>query len=350
MDRLELIVPSIELKEKIVQYKEEHFRFGDMQVHGSGGLAYFDYFDEWLKHINEISADTSVFFTKRVSDGKLIGCIKIHHSLTEQLQSGGHIAYGVRPSERKKGYGTCQLTLCLEYAKSIELDQVIIACDKSNEASAKTAINCGGILINEYMEDGVLKQHYSIDLMTTNIIFVRHAQSVYGEDDRTRPLSEAGLKDREIVLDTLKDRQINAFLSSPYKRSMDTIKPASEHFGMDITTDERLRERKAGSYEEGLLEKRWQDFTFAEEGGECLDSVQKRNIEALTDILDKYKGKTIVIGTHGTALSTILHHYNNDFGVKDFLRIVNWMPYIVELRFNNNELVELIELAHVDKG
>ena len=62
------------------------------------------------------------------------------------------------------------------------------------------------------------------------------------------------------------------------------------------------------------------------------------------------KGKTIVIGTHGTALSTILHHYNNDFGVKDFLRIVNWMPYIVELRFNNNEFVELIELAHVDKG
>ena len=168
------------------------------------------------------------------------------------------------------------------------------------------------------MEDGVLKQHYSIDLMTTNIIFVRHAQSVYGEDDRTRPLSEAGLKDREIVLDTLKDRKIDAFLSSPYKRSMDNIKPASEHFGMDITTDERLRERKAGSYEAGLLE--------------------------------KHKGKTIVIGTHGTALSTILHHYDNDFVVKDFLRIVNWMPYIVELRFNNNELVELIELAHVDKG
>ena len=186
--------------------------------------------------------------------------------------------------------------------------------------------------------------------LMTNIIFVRHAQSVYGEDDRTRPLSEAGLKDREIVLDTLKDRKIDAFLSSPYKRSIDTIKPASEHFGMDIITDERLRERKAGSYEEGLLEKRWLDFTFGEEDGECLDSVQKRNIEALKDILDKYKGKTIVIGTHGTALSTILHHYNNDFGVKDFLRIVNWMPYVVELRFNNNELVELIELAHVDKG
>ena len=57
----------------------------------------------------------------------------------------------------------------------------------------------------------------------TDIIFVRHAQSVYGEDDRNRPLSEDGLKDRQIVLDVLKDRKIDAFLCSPYKRSIDTI-------------------------------------------------------------------------------------------------------------------------------
>ena len=30
----------------------------------------------------------------------------------------------------------------------------------------------------------------------TTIIFVRHAQSVFGSDDRNRPLSEAGLEDR----------------------------------------------------------------------------------------------------------------------------------------------------------
>jgi hypothetical protein len=36
---------------------------------------------------------------------------------------------------------------------------------------------------------------------------------------------------------------------------------------MDLFTDERLRERKTGSFESGLLEKRWRDFSFAEEGG-----------------------------------------------------------------------------------
>jgi len=164
-EELVLVVPSQELKEEVLKYKEEHFASGDTEVHGTGGLAYYDDFDEWLTHIEDIrEKKTDTFFTKRLSDGKLIGCVKIHHSLTEQLRSGGHIAYGIRPSERGKGYGTKQLLLCLEYAKDIPLRQVIITCDKSNIASARTAISCGGKLAAEFVEDGVAKQHYSIVL------------------------------------------------------------------------------------------------------------------------------------------------------------------------------------------
>lgn len=184
----------------------------------------------------------------------------------------------------------------------------------------------------------------------TNVIFVRHAQSIYGENDRIRPLTEEGLEDRKIVLETIKNRTIDAFICSPYKRSIDTIKLAADYFGHEIETDERLRERKAGSFEEGLLEKRWKDFSFAEEGGENLNSVQKRNMEALEEILIKYEGKTIVVGTHGTALSTIMNFYNKDFGVKDFLRIVNWMPFIVEMIFEGNKLTDISELSYVDKN
>ena len=76
---------------------------------------------------------------------------------------------------------------------------------------------------------------------------------------------------------------------------------------MEIITDERFRERRSGINASEMLEKRWADFSFAEEGGESLNSVQKRNIEALREVLDTYKGKTVVIGTHGTALSCILN-------------------------------------------
>ena len=182
---------------------------------------------------------------------------------------------------------------------------------------------------------------------TTKIIFVRHAQAVYGEDDRIRPLTEDGLRNRAIVLETLKDIKIDRFLSSPYMRSMETIQTAAEYFKMPIETDERFRERKAGNWESGWLEKRWADFSCAEEGGECLASVQDRNIEALKDVLAENIGKTVVIGTHGTALSTILNYYDNSFGLDDFLRIVGWMPYIVELTFDGDKLLEKKELAHV---
>lgn len=90
---------------------------------------------------------------------------------------------------------------------------------------------------------------------TTKIIFVRHAKAQYGEDDRTRPLTEEGLRNRAIVVETLKGRQIDSFLSSPYKRSKDTIQTAADFFGMQIETDERFRERKVGTWEIGWLEK-----------------------------------------------------------------------------------------------
>ena len=182
---------------------------------------------------------------------------------------------------------------------------------------------------------------------TTKIIFVRHAKAKYGDDDRIRPLTEAGLKSREVVVETLKNIHIDRFLSSPYKRSIDTIQTAADYFGMKIETDERFRERKAGTWDDDWLAKRWADFSCAEEGGECLASVQARNIEALKEVLAKYAGETVVIGTHGTALSTILNYYDKSFGLSDFLRIVGWMPYVVELTFEGDKLVAKKDLAHV---
>ena len=183
----------------------------------------------------------------------------------------------------------------------------------------------------------------------TTVIFVRHAQAVYGIDDRNRPLSDAGLEDRKIVAEILAGRQIDAFLGSPYQRSLDTIRPAADLRNMDIRTDERFRERKCGDFSADSLAKRWADFSWAEENGECLRSVQDRNMEALREVLRDYAGQTVVIGTHGTALSTVLHHYNQSFGLKDFLRIVSWMPYIIELTFDGETLLGLKELGHAEK-
>ena len=79
----------------------------------------------------------------------------------------------------------------------------------------------------------------------TRVYFVRHAQPEHDwKEDRTRPLTEEGKKDSEIVLEFLKDKKIDAFYCSPYKRSMDTIADAAAFFSKEIITDERLRERE----------------------------------------------------------------------------------------------------------
>lgn len=186
----------------------------------------------------------------------------------------------------------------------------------------------------------------------TTVYFVRHAQPEHAwEDDRTRPLTAEGRADAGIVLDFLKDKEIDAFYSSPYKRSYDTIADTAAFYGKEIMTDERLREREKGpdGNQYGMFEKRWADHDYHEENGESINMVQRRNIEALAEILSKNKGKRIVIATHGTALSTILNYYHPAFGCKDFLRIIDWMPYVIELDFDGDRLVAETEHCYIEK-
>ena len=80
------------------------------------------------------------------------------------------------------------------------------------------------------------------------IYFVRHCQSDHtkSSDEQLRPLTEKGLEDSHAVLHYLKDKNIDVFISSPYKRSYDTIAKAAKYYHLQIKTDERLRERKSG--------------------------------------------------------------------------------------------------------
>ena len=186
----------------------------------------------------------------------------------------------------------------------------------------------------------------------TKIYFVRHAQPEHAwEDDRTRPLTGEGKKDSAIVFEFLKDKHIDAFYSSPYKRSVDTIADSADFFGKDIITDEDLREREKGENgnNHGMFHKRWADHNYHEEGGESIAMVQKRNMRALTEILRDNIDKEVVVGTHGTALSTILNFYDKSFGCDDFLRIIDRMPYVIELDFEGDKLVGKVEHCYVLK-
>ena len=111
-------------------------------------------FDDFLKRMRERETDeirekglvpATLYFLVDEKN-KICGALDIRHELNEYLEKfGGHIGYGIAPSERKKGYGKIQLKLGLEKAKKIGLKKVLITCDDNNIGSAKTIEACGGI-------------------------------------------------------------------------------------------------------------------------------------------------------------------------------------------------------------
>ena len=94
-----------------------------------------------------------------------MGAVNIRHCLNDHLLlCGGHIGDGIRPSERRKGYATQMIGLALKECRKIGIKKVLMVCDKDNIGSAKSIIRNGGILENEVLENGKIKQRYWIDL------------------------------------------------------------------------------------------------------------------------------------------------------------------------------------------
>lgn len=173
----------------------------------------------------------------------------------------------------------------------------------------------------------------------THLFFVRHARPNYSNhDDFSRELSPQGMADRALVTRFLADKQIDAVLSSPYKRAVDTVQAFADQYGFPVQTIDGFRERKVSDvWVEDFTtfaQRQWADFSYRLPGGESLQEVQDRNIAALNAVLDQYAGKNVVIGSHGTALSTILHFYDPSFGYPEFDKIRHLMPWIVEFIFD----------------
>lgn len=162
MSDLSLVEASKRYEKEAMAYRQDYISHGEKHINGSSGFIHYDDYDEWLrkiefeKHKEPSLHDTpaTTYFTIRKEDNKIIGSIQLRHHLTEGLKKdGGNIGYGICPSERGKGYGTKQLALVLLQARTLQIKKVMISCDKSNRASAKVAINNGGVLSGEGFDE-----------------------------------------------------------------------------------------------------------------------------------------------------------------------------------------------------
>ena len=162
MSKLYLEEPTMERKEDAIDYINEHLEYGS-DINGSGGLdRYLDNYEGWLEKLendrnmtpNSERVPALTYFLVREDDKRIIGMINIRLCLNERLRkTGGNIGYGIRPTERKKGYNKINLYLALQICQEYGLDKVLLDADLDNPASWRTMEALGGTRINTYYDE-----------------------------------------------------------------------------------------------------------------------------------------------------------------------------------------------------
>lgn len=123
--KCELIKPTKEYENQWMEYAREY-------ILDNPNLLPLEYkldisYDEWLNLLEDESKGENLkkgrvpstkYFLINEED-KIVGGISIRHNIDTEylLNYGGHIGYGISPSERKKEYGNIILSLGLKQLK-----------------------------------------------------------------------------------------------------------------------------------------------------------------------------------------------------------------------------------------
>ena len=173
MDKIILVKPNLSYADEIIKYKEESLAESPI-INGSAGLDRFSSIEVWLEELKKRSCEdtvpkglvpSSTYLAVREKDNYIVGMIDIRHYLNEYpTQVGGNIGYGVRKTERNKGYAKQMLKLALEKCKELKIKKVLITCDEDNIASEKVILSANAKLEDIRNVDGENKKRFWIDL------------------------------------------------------------------------------------------------------------------------------------------------------------------------------------------
>jgi predicted acetyltransferase len=163
-DKLRLILPSPEMKNQAMAYREAFLTAGEARVYGTCGLHHYDVFEKWLKNIRLQTVrvpgpdgvvehlPATTYFAIRKRDNAIVGAVNIRHYISETLYHNGHIGYSVHPGERKKGYGKEILRLALIKADELGILEPVVTCGKTNPASKKVIERNGLVFEREHTD------------------------------------------------------------------------------------------------------------------------------------------------------------------------------------------------------
>lgn len=163
----------------------------------------------------------------------------------------------------------------------------------------------------------------------TRLLFVRHGYSVANREAvfggcLDYDLTETGHKQAEIMAEyVLKKYNVDSVYAGDLSRAVKTAEKVAQPLGLEIQQDKRLREIDGGAWNgmtfEDIREKYTEQFNFWETdlsrakppNGETVFELQKRALEAIADICEKERGKTVLVATHRVLLRTVQCKWEN---------------------------------------
>jgi probable phosphoglycerate mutase len=155
------------------------------------------------------------------------------------------------------------------------------------------------------------------------VLAVRHADAEY--DGSTMPgvpdggrISDRGRAQVAALAERLRSRRVATVVSSPYSRAVDTARLLAEALDAPIEIADDLRELDAGEltgvpHGEGVAAVdevfgRWLhgDLAATCPGGETGHQLVARFRSACEQLADRFRGETVVVGSHGGAMTLSL--------------------------------------------
>ncbi len=160
--------------------------------------------------------------------------------------------------------------------------------------------------------------------MSTQLVVVRHGESNFNRERRWQGqsqdaiLNDLGWRQAGCVADALRGTQPAALFSSDLTRAIQTAVPIASAVNLPIYPEPLLREISAGSWtnrpsdevqaQEPERVRAWNEApaTTSPTDGETLAEAQQRILAFVHEQAQNYADQTIVIGTHGAILQTLM--------------------------------------------
>jgi probable phosphoglycerate mutase len=166
------------------------------------------------------------------------------------------------------------------------------------------------------------REAFLIGANATRLYLVRHAQALSNTGEAREwadpPLTEVGRLQAQRLAQRLARQGLDAIVSSPSRRAIETAQFIAEATGLPIHTEEDLREVTMGTPESDprelkgeaaralarrlAREMRWDAFP----GGEESRAARKRVREVMDRIARQYRGQRVAVVTHFGFIQTYL--------------------------------------------